>query len=338
MSAPNAKRLPVWLWALLLAGLAVVVGLLVFGDRRPEPGAAYRLDLTEQQRVDPQQVLFEETGSIKPDLEKPRALAAGPAGILCITGGPWAIVCDAQGNEKIRFDLGADAECVAVAPDGDICVGFRDHVEVFDVQGARKATWEALGGDAWITSIAVNEQDVYVGDAGNRVVWHFDRAGQLLGRIGEKDEAREIPGFVVPSPHLDVAFDGQGELWAVNPGRHGLEQYRPDGSLASAWYRPSTELEGFCGCCNPADIAFRADSSMVTAEKGIARVKLYSPDQAFVGVVAGPEAFTLSMEAQLTGDLESPIRDLAVDAAGRVLVLDRRTGTVRIFEEKAKQP
>ena len=322
MKNEKSRRIPPWLWSAAIAGLGGVVALLLVADRRPDLSEAFRYDIARHQQVDPKDVLFKETGELAPGLETISAVAVGPAGGVFVAGEDTLVAYGGDGAETARLVLTGTPHCLAVAPDGDVLLGMMDRVEVLDASGAPKATWDTLGGKARITSIVASEREVYVADAGHRIVLRFDRAGGLLGRIGEKDPEKEIPGFIVPSPYLDVAFDSHGALWAVNPGRHGLESYRPNGDPVTSWYRPSMEASGFCGCCNPTHIAFRNDGSLVTAEKGLSRVKLYSPDWKLLGLVAGPDAFD-----------EDPLRDLAVDARGRVFVVDGRRRAVRIFEE-----
>jgi hypothetical protein len=85
------------------------------------------------------------------------------------------------------------------------------------------------------------------------------------------------------------------------------------------------DIERFCGCCNPGHIAILQDGSFVTAEKGIARVKIYNRLGQLVAVVAGPEKF---MEGTVG-------MDLAVDSRNRIYVLDPKRHCVRIFEKKS---
>jgi len=322
----------------VLAALGVAVALLVLSDRRRDPGESYRFDTTRFQQADGVPVAFAETAKLETGLERVSALAVGPKGRFYVAGPATIAVYAPNGREAKRIEFDGTPNCLAVAPDGGILVGLRDHVEELDALGKAKSTWESFGDEAYLTSITVGEEDVFVADAGHRRVARLGRDGRLLGFLGEADPDREIPGLIVPSPNLDVAIDPQGALWVVNPGRHGLESYRADGTLASAWYRPSMAPDGFCGCCNPTHIAFRSDGTLVTAEKGIARVKLYSPDQALLAIVAAPETFDPAAGAPLAADLDPPIRDLAVDAEGRVLVLGSRDGVVRIFEETGGTP
>jgi len=328
------KRVPAWLWGGVTVVVVGVVAVLALSDRRPEPPDTYRLNLDPYEQVDPALVTFRETGRIAPEIEHLRGLAVGPDDRIYVAGENTVMAYDLDGAEAARLPVDGTPDCLAVTPDGEILLGMRTHVRVLDAGGSLTSVWDAPGENVYITSIAADMENVYVADAGNRVVLRYDRDGDLLARLGEEDAGRGIPGLIIPSPYFDVAFDNRGALWVANTGRHGLENYRGNGDLVSAWYRPSIRVEGFCGCCNPAHIAFRGDGSLVTAEKGVARVKVYSVDQTLDGFVAQPTAFADTSAGAVDPDLESPLRDLAVDSRNRVLVLDSRRNAVRIFEEK----
>ncbi|MCK5001074.1 MAG: hypothetical protein KAS23_16135, partial [Anaerohalosphaera sp.] len=75
----------------------------------------------------------------------------------------------------------------------------------------------------------------------------------------------------------------------------------------------------------------------ITCEKGLDRVKVYGADEKFVGVVAGPEQLIGKGNAavcQTPAQCQSGGFDVAVDAAGKVYVLDTIKNVVRIFEAK----
>jgi len=211
----------------------------------------------------------------------------------------------------------------------------KNHVEVYNDDGKHLATWESLGNDAVLTSIAVSKNDVFVADAGNRIVLRYDTAGKLINRIGKKDKERNIPGFVIPSPHFDLAAGRDGLLRVVNPGRHRIEAYTFDGDLEFFWGKFSNlDVKGFCGCCNPANFAILDDKSFVTCEKGLTRVKIYDAEGTFVGVVAGPEQLIEGGTARICyfpDQCQAGAFDVAVDAAGRIFVLDTIKNVVRIF-------
>ena len=162
---------------------------------------------------------------------------------------------------------------------------------------------------------------ILAGDAGNRVVLKYNRQGALLGRLGQKDASRGVPGIVVPSPHLAVAIGPDGTPWVANPGRHSVEAFSTDGKLKQSWGKATAAPDGFSGCCNPTDLLCLPDGRFITAEKGIVRVKLSSADGRLEGWVAGPGQFS-------PADAGLP---LAVDLKGRVLILDPANRTVRVF-------
>ncbi len=334
MSDENHRLIPLWMWVAVACAAVGAAVWLALNSRRPDPPESFRYDVGEFEQVEPERVIAIELAPITPGIPGLRALAATPDGALLVAGEKTLLVCGLDGVERVRYALSTTPECVAAAPNGRILLGTVNHVEVRDPAGKPEHSWAVPGERAHLTSIAADESSVYVADAGNRVVLRFDYGGELQTRIGEKDAARDIPGLIVPSPCFDVAFDNTGAFWAVNPGRHGLEQYRPSGELVSAWYRPSMAPDGFCGCCNPAHMAFCSDGALVTAEKGLVRVKLYSVDQKLLGFIAGPAAFRATPGGPFSPELDMPVLDLAVDAQDRILVIDGRANAVRVFQVK----
>ncbi|GAJ05094.1 unnamed protein product, partial [marine sediment metagenome] len=238
------------------------------------------------------------------------------------------------GNLQGEIRLDSSPRCITVSKNGKIYIGMKDHVQVYDGNKKRLASWQHLNGDAVLTSIAVFKNDIFVADAGNRIVLRYDTNGKLLNRIGGKNKERNIPGFVIPSPYFDLAIAGDGLLRVVNPGRHRIEAYTFDGDLEFWWGVYSPNIEGFCGCCNPVNFAILEDGSFVTAEKGLVRVKVYDVDGNFAGVVAGPEQLIEPCEAkicQIPANCQSGGFDLAVDNQQRILVLDTIRNVIRIF-------
>jgi len=114
-----------------------------------------------------------------------------------------------------------------------------------------------------------------------------------------------------------------------DPGRHRIKIYTYSGGLVSVWKsNPTTAIGGFSGCCNPSHIALCPDGNIVTSEKAIPRIKLYSPAGDFIGVVAPPESFVSG---------QSPC-DVAAGGNGRIYAMDPATGNIRVFVEKKKVP
>jgi DNA-binding beta-propeller fold protein YncE len=231
---------------------------------------------------------------------------------------------DQSGNILKTINCGQTAFCLSVDQNKDVYLGMVDHIKIYDKEGVQKTRWPSQGDKSLFTSIKVTSQYVYVADAGYFIVWQYDKQGDMISKIGEKDDSRDIPGFIIPSPYFDLAVDPDGFLWVANPGRQSLENYTVEGDLRSSWGTAGMSIEEFCGCCNPSHFAIFDDGSFVTSEKGIARVKVSNRLGILASVVAGPNQFT-----EGTVGL-----DLAVDSKNRIYVLDPTRKMVRIFEKR----
>ena len=335
----------------VLAAIAVVIGgiavvrLDTTGKKGSGLGKEFVYDVKDLVKVDPNLILYEEAAkAISTGFADSRAIAVDSQGSIFIAGDKAVRMFAENGDLLNEIQLADGPRCLAVADppclrlaaagDGKIYVGMKEHVEVYDGRGKRLAAWESLGDDAVLTSIAVSRDDVFVADAGNRIVLRYDTTGRLINRIGEKDEGRNVQGFVIPSPYFDLAVGRDGLLRVVNPGRHHIETYTFDGDLEFSWGKFSSSVEGFIGCCNPVNFAMLEDGSFVTCEKGLTRVKIYDAGGTFVGVVAGPEQLVESGTAGICNfpaECQAGGFDVAVDAKGRVLVLDTIKNVVRKF-------
>jgi hypothetical protein len=307
----------------------------------------FRYDLAELKKVDPALVKYHETATIPVGLKQARAVSVGPEDRIYVAGDRAVAVFEAKGTKRSEIALGDEPRCLAVAGPrhafpGRVYVGMRKHVEVYDPARApspgwsRVAAWEDVSPSAVLTSIAVGQRDVFVADAGSRLVVRCDPSGKRLGEIGRRDPAKDVSGFVVPSPYFDVALTADDQLRIVNPGRFRIEWYTSEGTPQGYWGQSGVRIDRFCGCCNPANIAVLPDGRVVTAEKGLPRVKVYEADGTFFGVVAGPETFapTLTALEETRDEHRLPVLDVAADSHGRILVLDPAAGKVRIFEAK----
>jgi hypothetical protein len=327
------------------AGLLAVGGVSITTSMRLARGASpgkdpnpFAYDVERLRKTDPKLIHYEQVGRFPSPKPDPRRIAIGREDRVYIAAGNYVSVLDGEGTRISEIDLGTAARCVAVAGDGTIYAGVRDHVEVFDRKGKRLATWESPGKRTWLTGLAVGENDVFAADAGNRVVLRYDKSGKLAGRIGERNKERNIPGLVMPSPYLDVKLGRDGLLRVNNTGRHRVEAYTVTGDLEFFWGKPTAAIEGFCGCCNPVGLALLPDGRYVTCEKGLPRVKVYSPEGVFESVVAGPESFVENAKATFVKggeDCRLGGLDAAVDSQQRIYILDLVTNDVRVMKRKA---
>ena len=290
-------------------------------DEKPNP-FEYNIEYFKQ--YDPALNQYEEIRQIPITLQELKGIAIGPDNNIYVSADQVYLVFDQEGNILDTVNCGQAALCLSVDTNGNVYLGMTDHIQVYDKKNVQKSRWSSPNDNSLFTSITVTSENVYVADAGNSVVWQYDKNGELIRSIGAKDDKKDIPGFIIPSPYFDLAVDPDGFLWVANPGRLSMENYTPEGDLRSSWGNAGMGIDKFCGCCNPSHISILDDGSFVTSEKGIARVKVSNRLGDIVSVVAGPDQFS-----EGTVGL-----DLAVDSKNRIYVLDPSRHMVRIFEKK----
>ncbi len=323
-------------------GLCALSGIAVATFEKSAQGGessanpfAYEVERLNQ--IDPKLIKYEQVRHFAGLPREPHRITVGPGDNLYIAAGAGVEVWNRFGAKQSEILTGSAARCVAVTDDGTIYAGLRTHVEVFDQTGQRLASWEVPTRKTWFTGLCVGANDVFAADSANRVILRYDRSGKIIGRIGEKNQERNIRGLIVPSPYLDVKLGKDGLLRVNNPGRHCVEVFTPEGDLEFSWGKPSFAIEGFCGCCNPVGLALFSDGRCVTCEKGVPRVKIYSNDRTLQGVVAGPESFRQNGRAGQVSDRSDGTLgglDAAVDAQGTIYILDLVAGDVRVMRPK----
>ncbi len=318
----NRKLVNIVLIVLAVA-IVIIIGRDFIGKKAGKPiENPYEYNIDEYREVDSTKILYAEKLNFKVEADDWGGIAVSDSTIV-VASANKLLKFDYRGKLISSYQLIDTATCIAVDENRQVWIGMRHYVAMYDMNGTLVKRWNSYGENAVFTSLAVLGENVYVADAGNRIVYHLNTNGQLEQKIGEKDEHKGIPGFIIPSPYFDVAIDDNNFLWAANTGRHVFENYNPDGSLRTSWGITSFKIEGFSGCCNPAHFAIMDDNSFVTSEKGMPRIKLYDQHGQFSGVVAAPASFTGSLAP-----------DIAVDKQHRVIALDFERQQVRIFERK----
>jgi hypothetical protein len=319
---------------------AAILGLTAVAAKNTPAAKAdssnpFAYDLSRLQKTDPALIAYEETARWRAPRKDPKRIALGPDDRVYLCAGNYVSVLSREGEPILEIALSGPASS-ATAKGETIFAAARDHIEIFDSKGERRGKWDSPGKKCWLTGLAVTENDVFAADSGNRILYRFDRSGKLLRRLGEKNSERNVPGFIVPSPYLAVELHRDGLLRVNNIGRHQVEAYTFDGDFEGAWGKPSSAIDGFCGCCNPVAVSMLPDGRIVTGEKGLPRVKVYSAGGDFESVVAGVESFPENAKA--CSDLNDCLNgglDVAVDSRGRVYIVDFVTSDVRVMKRKS---
>ena len=313
-----------------------------WAERNGRLPASSALDLSRQVRVDPDLVRYVQTQTIEVALNELHAIDTGLEDRIYVAGDQAVHAFSAEGRPERVIPLEGRPSCLAAAGEdhvhpGRLYVGMGARVALFDASGSPIDVWDGLAEKTLTTSIGLSANEVFVADAGNRVVLRLDPDGKLLGRIGQPDPDRQMPGFILPSPYFDLAPGPDGLLYVANPARGGSRSMRLDGSLQTYWGKGGSAIGDFFGCCNPAHFSLLPDGRFVTSEKGIPRVKVYTPDGELECVVATPEQ--LAVSTTRLGDPRlrqgQTVYDVAVDGRNRVLVLDPWVHAVRVFQPRA---
>ncbi|HZR18837.1 MAG TPA: hypothetical protein VFE51_16230 [Verrucomicrobiae bacterium] len=322
----------------VLSGAAAAAPGVALHAAATSATSPFAYDVDRLSRIDPKLLVYEQIRKISGLGAEPRRIAIAPQNRLYVATGAGVDILDGEAGKVAEIPLSAPAQCVAVADDGTIYVGLRTHVEVFDAKGKSIAVWEAPTEKAWLTGLAVGANDLFAADSAGRVIYRYDRSGKMVGRIGEKNPDRNVPGLIVPSPYLDVKLGPDGLLRVNNTGRHCVEVFTANGDLELSWGKPGLAIESFCGCCNPVGLALLGDGRCITCEKGLPRVKVYSADHTLEAVVAGPEQFPDNgRPGQNSNRRDGTLGglDAAVDSSGRIYILDLVAGDVRVMKRKS---
>ena len=125
---------------------------------------------------------------------------------------------------------------------------------------------------------------------------------------------------------MDLDVDAAGIVRATDTGRHQVTAWALDGTPTARFGKfGMSDPADFVGCCNPVNLATTPDGKVVTAEKMVARVKVYEPDGRLLAVI-GPEHF----------DPKCTQIYLAVDSKGRLLAADPVRREIKVFAQVVK--
>jgi sugar lactone lactonase YvrE len=316
-----------WIVAVVLVALALS-GFALWRMLDREKTDADLYDIERYRSIPPEKIGYRQVATFDPGLAEPTALAVGPGGEIAV-GGDWRVVLlSPDGSRRGTVSVPELPRALAYGPEGELWIGLSRDVLRRASDG--KLSWRISLPSlrARITSLAIDRQAVYTADAGARIVWKHAHDGRLLGRIGERGLETDVACFNVPSPYFDLLLAPDGLLRVVDPGRHRIMAFTPEGDLEISWGDRSFELEGFSGCCNPSHLAVLADGRFVTSEKGIPRIKVYDVDGTFLTAVVGADSLATEYEPC----------DVATDGAGRILALDPGARIVRVFEPLRRTP
>ena len=234
-------------------------------------------------------------------------------------------VFGAGGSLVRQWRVAETAECLGVGPDGRVYVGGAGRVDIFEGGGRRAGgfTFGDRDSPPGVSAVRIFKTDILVADMSARIIRRFDGSGRQLGLIGDQNKTK---AFILPNGRLDLDVDPAGIVRATDTGRHQVTAWALDGTPVGKFGKfGMSDPADFVGCCNPVNLATTPDGKVVTAEKMVARVKVYEPDGRLLAVI-GPEHF----------DPACTRIHLAVDSKGQLLAADPVRREIKVFAQVVK--
>ncbi|MCG3177762.1 MAG: hypothetical protein BIFFINMI_00082 [Phycisphaerae bacterium] len=268
------------------------------------------------------------------------------AGVAVYDGGGQDILYAAGDSEVKAFDHCATPRrlvpsfrvslpplSIAVNAAGDVLVGQAGQVEKYDPAGHLLATI-GKGELGRVTAVGQRGQELLAADADGGLIRRFDADGRHLGDLApppvattQPDDAAGVARFRIrPGGRLAMALLPDGRVAAADPINHCVVLFDTAGRAADVWGRfDEQDPAGFVACCNPQDLGVLfgpGGPALIAAEKGIARVKVYSVGGQLLGLIDAA-AF----------DPANAHMAVASDAGGRIYVCDTQRRTILLFAQ-----
>lgn len=302
----------------------VITGSIIFAFFRlgellnkKELGEAYRFDYRKYLTIPEEFIVYREFKRIDiPEYGRTSCIAVNSKGEIFLGIDNKVMIFDGAFLYKmIELEKYVNGIFISEGVNSGIFVSYGNSVSMFSFNGLKKYTWKLPSDKSIASGICANADYLFIGDAGEKVLWKYDFQGNFV---------KKREGFILYSiANLDIVMDTNSILVA-HSGIRKIEEYDYDLNLIRSWGKSSRSLDGFSGCCNPTHIALLGKEYLITTEKNIVRVKIYTKDGILKGTVASPLDFDQNIFSL----------DVASDKNGIIYILDPVMRKVRIFKPK----
>jgi sugar lactone lactonase YvrE len=260
---------------------------------------------------------------------------------FCMTPDGNLLACDADANEvKVintrgklltRWKLQFAPYSIHLCTDGTIYVAGYGIVAKLDKTGNVLKTAKADGEnfpDSKSSGITATEKELFVS---------FGSPGSLRSRssIIRFDRDLEHPTVIARDlrgccQRLDMVTR-DGVLYVAENARHRVIKYDRNGELLEKWGRHDRKkIDAFGSCCNPMNLCFGPKGELYTAESGLGRVKRYSADGKFLGLVGYVGVARFSRASRLAISCSNIAIAVSKDES-RIYVLDFKENIIRVL-------
>lgn len=307
------------------------------GRRQQEPAVDVGAEAASHVELEPLAVEFKRLSSLR--------LHPGGNLLACDEGAQEIKVINPAGKQVATIKPGFGPEAINVAANGTIYCGGKGQLAKLDKSGRALKTApvpeniastiaskrRAMSRKPRISGIAVCGEDVFVAFGSG---WSLGSKSKLFRFDLELENPQLLAeGLRGCCQRCDIVAR-DGVLYLAENSAHRVVLFDREGEVRGKWgARSRTELQGFGACCNPMNLSFDSSGVLYTAESGIGRVKRYSTDGKFLGLVGhvGVQRFTRA------GPLAASCSNIAIAVApdgGRVYVMDYKNNLIRVLQKK----
>lgn len=245
-----------------------------------------------------------------------------------------SVAVDGSGN--VYASDAPNGEVMRISPDGTLTVFAGNAFAGFSGDGG-PATSASLSNPAGLAvDVAGN---IYISDRANQRVRKIASDGTIStfagnGRFGFSGDNGPATSAMLSGPD-GLAFDGQGNLYIVEAGGHRIRKVAPDGTITTV---AGTGQPGFSGDGGPATAAMlntprriAADGSgnLYVVDAVNQRVRKIGTDGVITTFAGTGKSGPLNDGGPASNAALFFVSDVAVDAAGNVLILTSSPPSVR---------
>ena len=248
-------------------------------------------------------------------------------------------VISLDGSVKAEWpmpDDGPHPKMIHACDDGTVYVAGHGKMASYDKNGKRlaMADIDKLSGDKSLAAgMFVSDKHVFLAvGTGNSM-----RATEDIYRFNRDltDAKKIIEQQYGCCSHIDMQVMN-GELLIAENSRQRVNRFDRDGKSLWRWgKRDRTGIEGFAACCNPVNIDIGPGNILYTAESGIGRIKKYTPEGEFLGVVGYVDTTEFDRGSRLAAQTCYIPIEVNKDAS-RVYVMDVRANLIRVLAPRKK--
>ncbi len=252
--------------------------------------------------------------------------------LACDAGNQQVCVLDPAGKKIATVDVGFKPYSICACPDGTVYLAGNGIVVKYNDKGEllKKITADDDDiPDAKSSGMTVMGSELFVA---------FGRGGSVRSRsqIIRFDMDMNDPKMIIDDlrgccQRLDLA-SRDGVLYVAENARYRVLQLDREGEILNKWGKQDRRnIDGFASCCNPMNLFFNAEGDLYTAESGVGRIKVYSPDGKYKSLIGHVGTARFSKRSTMASSC-SNIAIAASKDESYVYVLDFRNNLIRILE------